>query len=322
MLLLVGLYVLVPQLGGMERSLAVIADLSPWLVGVAAAVQAAAFAAQAALTHAVLPVGGRPGFADVARVELASTSLSHMVPGGTAAGTALGYQLLRRMDVPGSDAGLAVAARGLGSALVLNALLWLALAVSIPNSGFRPVYTAVAIAALVLIATFGALVVLFVRRSDRATRVVATASRAFPGLAEDRVATALERIGERVRRLAAQPKVQARAAGWSAAYWLLSAASLWLFLAAVGHRAGVASLVVAFGVANVLAVIPVTPRGLGIVEGTLIPLLVAFGAPSAAATVGVLSWRLVSFWVPIPLGGLAYVSLRLGPVGSGGSGAG
>ena len=34
--------------------------------------------------------------------------------------------------------------------------------------------------------------------------------------------------------------------------------------------------------------------------------------PSGIAAAGVLSWRLVNFWLPIPFGGASYLSLRFG----------
>jgi hypothetical protein len=55
----------------------------------------------------------------------------------------------------------------------------------------------------------------------------------------------------------------------------------------------------------------VTPRGLGVLEAVLIPMLIGFGSPAYIATLGVISWRLLSFWAPIPLGTLSYVSLRI-----------
>jgi hypothetical protein len=60
----------------------------------------------------------------------------------------------------------------------------------------------------------------------------------------------------------------------------------------------------------VLAVIPLTPSGLGVIEGVLIPTLVGFGVPRETAILGVLGYRLVNFWLPIPVGGIAYLSLR------------
>ncbi|MGH9087963.1 MAG: hypothetical protein ACRDYZ_07600, partial [Acidimicrobiales bacterium] len=35
--------------------------------------------------------------------------------------------------------------------------------------------------------------------------------------------------------------------------------------------------------------------------------------PKTIAILGVLSYRLVNFWLPIPMGGAAYLSLRIGP---------
>jgi hypothetical protein len=75
------------------------------------------------------------------------------------------------------------------------------------------------------------------------------------------------------------------------------------------------NLIVAYGVVGVLAAIPITPGGLGVVETALPSLLVTFGAPAGAAGAAVLAWRLVQFWMPIPLGGLSYASLRLGDLG-------
>lgn len=46
------------------------------------------------------------------------------------------------------------------------------------------------------------------------------------------------------------------------------------------------------------------------IEGVLIPSLVGFGAPSTVALLGVVSWRLFEFWLPIPVAGLTYLSLR------------
>ena len=123
--------------------------------------------------------------------------------------------------------------------------------------------------------------------------------------------------------LGADRPLLARAALWAMANWLLSAASLWVFVAAFGYRTDLDGLIVAFGLANVLAAIPLTPGGLGVVEAVLTSALVGFGAPRGTAVLGVVVYRLVNFWLPIPIGGLAYLSLKVGPSvdarGAGGS---
>jgi hypothetical protein len=97
---------------------------------------------------------------------------------------------------------------------------------------------------------------------------------------------------------------------WATLNWLLDAAALWVFVAAYGFRLGLDGLIVSFGLANVVAALPVTPGGLGLVEGVLVPDDRRFGAPRSVALLGVVSYRLVNFWMPIPAAGLAYLSLR------------
>ena len=98
---------------------------------------------------------------------------------------------------------------------------------------------------------------------------------------------------------------------WAAANWLFDAASLWAFVAAYGHVTEPIDLFVAYGVANVLAAVPLTPGGLGIVEAVAATSLIGFGVPAAVAWLGVISWRLFNFWLPIPVGAGAYLSLRV-----------
>src|SRR5204863_9270211 len=65
--------------------------------------------------------------------------------------------------------------------------------------------------------------------------------------------------------------------------------------------------------ANVLAALPITPGGLGIVEGVLIPTLVGFGADRTSAALGVASYRFFQYWMTLPIGGICYFTLRYGP---------
>ena len=52
------------------------------------------------------------------------------------------------------------------------------------------------------------------------------------------------------------------------------------------------------------------PGGLGGVDGGLIGVLIIFGAPAATTVAAVLAYRLILFWVPLLIGGIAFASLR------------
>ncbi len=239
------------------------------------------------------------------------------MPGGAAAGGVLSYRLLRRSGVPTSEAGFSIATQSLEQAAVLVAILFAATVVSIPLGGLNVAYIlAATLGAAVLLALF--VVVLAITRGedgavDRARRM----AKATRVLDEDRVEALLRSLGSQLRQLADQPGELWRHIRWSAAYWLFDALALGIFLAAYGHWTRPDVLLVAFGLANIVAILPVTPGGLGVMEATLSAALVGFGVPPGVALLGVVSWRLVNYWIPIPLGAAAYLSLRLDDDGQG-----
>ena len=97
---------------------------------------------------------------------------------------------------------------------------------------------------------------------------------------------------------------------WATLNWLLDAAALWVFLAAFGYAMNPIALLLAYCFAFLVGILPITPGGLGIIEGVLLPTLLGFGVPGGIAVLGVVSWRLFQFWLPIPVAGLCYLSLR------------
>lgn len=190
----------------------------------------------------------------------------------------------------------------------MNALLWVALIVSIPSAGFQPAYAVAAGVAAVLIATIGVGVLTLTRGRRQTLERFARVAGRVPGVDRSVVVAALERAADQLSSLTAQPGRAVAALAWATANWLLDAAVLWVFLA-FGHRASIAGLLVAYGLANVLAAIPLTPGGLGVIETTLIVTLAGFGVPRAHASLAVNAYRLVQFWLPIPVGAAAWASL-------------
>src|SRR5664279_4939742 len=116
-----------------------------------------------------------------------------------------------------------------------------------------------------------------------------------------------------VAALALDRRRFAAAVFWGAVNWLLDAAALWVLLAAFGYRADPGQLLLVYGLVGILSLIPITPGGLGIVEGVMVPLLVALGSTHQVAILGVIAWRLLQFWMPMPLGALSALSLLAWP---------
>jgi uncharacterized protein (TIRG00374 family) len=306
-------YLVVPQIAGTRDAIKHLTQVSPLYVFVGVVLEALAIISYAQLTRAVLPPDTDPGLFTVSRIQLTTLSVSHCVPGGSAAGSSLAYRLLTGAGVRGSDVGFALAAESLGSAVVLNVIFWIALVVSIPVWGLSPLYFTAALIGAVLVGAFISLVLLFSRGELIADRVLRRLTRRLPFVDEDAVQSLFVRLSERLRTLAHERRVLARAVGWAAANWLLDAASLFVFLGAFGKWVNPDGLLVAYGLANILAAIPLTPGGLGVIEATLTTTLVGFDTTRVVAILGVVAYRLVNFWLPIPLGGIAYLSLQVDP---------
>jgi uncharacterized protein (TIRG00374 family) len=218
--------------------------------------------------------------------------------------------MLTRSGVSGPAAVFAKATQAIGSAVVLNLILWVALVASLPLHGFSPVYGPVAVAGLVLLTAAAVLLVLVLRGDDRIAAVVGRQLGRLPRVSEERVRDAIHSGAGYLRAFAADRRLLAVTFLLAAANWLLDAGALWACVRAFGHTLGPDGLLVPYGIAAVLAALPLTPAGLGVVEASLIPALVGFSTPRGIAILGVLAWRAITFLLPIPIGGVSYLLLQ------------
>jgi len=298
---------------GVREAASKLRSVDPALLLLGLLLELAALFAYTLLTRAALgDEGEKISRMRLFRIQMSTKALSSIVPGGSAAGSAMGYRLMTLSTVNGPDAGFALATAGLGSAVVLNLIFWLALMVSIPIRGVNPGYATAAISGIVLMLVAGGVVFGLMEGQGRAEKMLRWAARHLR-LNEDRTAAGVRHIGMRLDDLAGDRVLLLRVLGWAAANWILDAAALWVFLRAFGTTLDVDALIVAFGLANVLAVIPITPGGLGIIDIALPSALVGFGVPRSTAVLGVATYRLAQFFFPIVLGGVLYGTLRVGP---------
>jgi len=310
---LIVVYFLILNIPGLRNAVDQLSEVKPGLLLLGLVLELLALFCYSLMTRAALgPVGHHMSALHLFRIQLSTRALSSLVPGGSAAGSALGYRMMVASGVPGPDAGFALATAGLASAVVLNFILWAGLIVSIPLRGVNPVYGTAAIAGIILMGIAVAIIFGLIEGQERSERILRSVARRLH-LNEDRAGEAVRHIGGRMQELAADRALLRRLVLWASANWLIDATALWVFLRAFGGSVPPDGLIVAFGLANVLAAIPLTPGGLGIVEGTYVPVLVGFGLPRATAVVGVVSYRIAQYWLPILIGGVCYLSLRIGP---------
>jgi uncharacterized protein (TIRG00374 family) len=301
-----------PQLAGTREAISLIGDLDGGLLLIGSAAELASLVCVAHLIRTLMPEAVRPSLWTIQRIVIAARAASRVVPGGAAVGGVISYRLLRRVGVPTPEAGFSVGTQSIESAAMLIVLLFLALVVSVPVSGLSAAYLTVTIFGLIVLLALAGLVVGITRGEeqvvDSARRLAVFVRIVNPDFLEG----ALRTLAAQLSQLTGDRRELVRQAAWSAAYWLLGAAALWVFLGAYGSWGRVDGLIIAFALANIVATVPITPGGLGVMEVTLVASLVGFGTPPSIALLGVVSWRLINFWVPLPLGAVAYLSLAVG----------
>jgi uncharacterized protein (TIRG00374 family) len=306
-------YVLEPQVADARRTLASLAQVSGGYLVSGFLLEFLSLLVFSILTRTVLPSVGRPPLTTLVRIDLTALGINHVVPGGVATANAVRYRLLSASGVSGADAAFCAAVQGVGSAIVLNAMLWIWLLAAIPRYGLTRFFGLFAGFDTVLLAAAILVTLALTRGENWTVRRVRAIVRPIPRVSADGAERQVRQFTTHLKTFGGNRPLMVRAVLWAVLNWLLDAASLWTFVASFGHHVNIGGLLVAYGLANVLAVLPVTPGGLGIVEGVLVSTLITVGCPAGIAVLGVLGWRLVNFWLPIPVSALTYLSLRTGP---------
>ena len=96
------------------------------------------------------------------------------------------------------------------------------------------------------------------------------------------------------------------AAGSTLLDYLCLLVALW----AVGAAPRASLVLVAYASGEVLGLVPFTPGGLGFVEAGLTGMLVLAAVPAGFAVTATLLYRLIAYWMPIPVGVVAYLAFR------------
>jgi uncharacterized protein (TIRG00374 family) len=307
----VAIYLALPSLTEVLASWPRLSTLEPVWSAAAVAAELASFTCTFALQR--LALRARGWFA-VVTAGLTGNAVTGTVPGGGAAGAAVQFEMLA---TAGFDADTAVGGLTAFSLLEVGALLGLpilalpAMLAGVPASPGL-VHTAfVGIAGFCLVAIFGAMLL-------RTDRPLAAAGRAAEGL-RNRITRGRRPplTGLDTRLLTERDTIRSvLGKNWWQAVLLttgrlgLDFCCLLAALRATGSDPRPTLVLLAYAAANVIALVPITPGGLGLVEASLGGLLILAGVHGGDAFLATLLYRLTSYWLPLLAGPPAYLLFR------------
>jgi uncharacterized protein (TIRG00374 family) len=306
-LALVGLYVVWPSLVDIFSSWPRLRIIEPgWYAAMIAAV-AGSFFCVWALYRLVLHVRG---WFVIGASQLASSAFGRIVPGGAASAGALQYQMLVQAGVRGGRVATGITTVSVISAGTILALPLFAIPLFFGEIPLESTLRRVALLGLGMLIAAVAFAVL-VLATDKPLALLGRG---------------LDRLSALVRRRRPRPtdygahilherdvvRAVLGRAWWQALIAALGQrafdfAALLLALYASGARVSPLLVLLAYAVAQILMIIPITPGGLGFVELGLVGFLGLAGVEAGPAILATLAYRLVSYWLPLPVGAGAYV---------------
>jgi undecaprenyl-diphosphatase len=285
---LVGLYAIVPQIGSFHKSLTLLAHVhSAYLLAVcvfSGLTYCAASATYCLLSHRHLP------YMKTVIVEFASMFVNRLLPGGIG-GIGTNYRYLRTARHSKSQAAAIVAVNN-ALGFMGNGLLLLGVIVFMPS-------------------TLGALHVPVVSRKIQITFLAVVVAAAIVSIAYPQ----WRRRGLRAMRSFVHQLRQYRRHSWRLYAALTSSVGLTIAnvlafgasVDAIGIHLSFVSILLVFSFGVLLGTVTPTPGGLGGVEAGLVAGLIAYHLSAAEALAAVLIYRLISYWLALLVGGLAFV---------------
>ncbi|MGZ4168442.1 MAG: lysylphosphatidylglycerol synthase transmembrane domain-containing protein [Solirubrobacteraceae bacterium] len=305
---LVSLYLLAPKLISVLASWPQLKTLKPGWFALAIGFEAMSYVSLWSMQRVALHA---TSWFAVGTAQLASGAIGSVVPGGAATAGAVAYKMLTRAGIRSADVASGLAAATVGTTAVLLAMPLLALPAIIgglvaPDGLIETAY--VGIAGFVAVAVLAAAAFGWdapLRIAGRGARwVVQRVRRDAAADLPERLVAQRDRMKETFGR---RWHVALPGAVGKVGFDYLA---LVCCLAAVGARPHPSLVLLAYIAGGLLALIPITPGGLGFVEAGLTGMLTAAGVGAQEALVATLAYRLVSFWLPLPAGAIAHLMFR------------
>ena len=313
----VAVYLVLPKLAAVLGAWPRLSTLSPIWFSVALVAELASFTCNFALQRLALRAKG--SFA-VVTAGLTGNAVTDSLPGGDAAGAAVQFSML---TTAGFDTDTAVGGLTAFSLLGVGGLLALpifALPAMLAGAPISPslIHTALlGIAGFVLFAIFGVIILY----TDRPLTAFARAAQGLRNLATRGHRPPLTGLDQRWLTERDTIRMVLGKEWWQAV--LLTTGRLGFdfgcllaALRATGASPRPSLVLLAYSAAGIIALFPLTPGGLGIVEASLSGLLILAGVNSGDAILATLAYRVASYWLPLFAGPPAYLLFRhrYGPV--------
>ena len=247
------------------------------------------------------------------QVWYAQMAVAVLLPGGSVTATVMVADALRKRNVAPAEAATAATLTKALSIVTLIVLFVIGFGLSSGQPDSSSSYVnAVAIGMPILIVALAALAAAIIWpkvAGSIAGSGAKLARRAVKKLNPEEIRNRAEAIA-----LQSQQMLRGRQAwatvSYSFGYWVLDTAVLYAMLWGLNQTPHIGAVLLASTVGRLLATIPITPGGIGIVEVAETAILSALGIDATIAALAVIAYRVISFWIVNLIGLVAMYMLH------------
>ncbi len=246
-------------------------------------------------------------------ITFAGNSITNSLPAGPAFASFFAFRQYKRVGVDATLASWVLFGLLLASSITLAGLAFVGLIVAIATgSGSFGVANTIVISLLVISAIGGSAILLLRKRHiiEKASLKTLKISQAIFHWPHYDARDKVNEIAIRLHQAIPSRHEAVVALSWSLMNWLLDMTCLVVSFWAVGVGVPWSGLLLAYGAGQLAANLPVTPGGLGVVEGSLEVALVAFGGNQTSTVAVILLYRLISFWLLLPIGWVWWLAIH------------
>jgi len=301
----VAIWALTGRTGELSGASSYLSHLRWWWLILAVAGEAGSLVAFALIQRRLLEAGDvEMSTGRLTAVTLAATAIANSMPAGPVVSSVFAFGQYRRGGADEALSGWTLAAVFVDASVTLALVAAAGVTVAgAEGAGLDLVGVTVA----VLIGTI-ALGAVFLQRRALVWLVSRTvrASRRLVGWPRGELAVHVERIITQLTVVSLSARQVLSVVGWGVANWILDCACLALSFLAIGAGIPWRGLLLAYGAGQLAANLPITPGGLGVVEGSLTIALVTFGGAETSTVAAVFLYRILSFWAELPVGWAAW----------------
>jgi uncharacterized protein (TIRG00374 family) len=272
-----------------------------WWVPFALLAEVASLACFAGLQFTLLKTGGLEApKVTLFEMTVASQAITNSLPGGTAVSAVYGFRWYRRFGADDTLAIWAMVGTVVAAMVSLSIVACAGLALA-TGEGASLDLIPVLIGVLVVTVSIG---VVFVYERPLAFILggAVRVSRAVIGRPRGDATATIDRITAWVTSVKLGWRQIIAIVLWGTANWLFDCACFAMMFLAIGSTIPWNGILLAYGAGQLAAALPITPGGLGAVEGSITIALVAFGGAHVTTVDAVLLYRLISFWLVLVVG--------------------